>query len=145
MPLEYRQLGNADLRVSSIGLGCVTFGREIDAVASFGVLDRALQRGVTLLDTAAVYGNGASESLIGQWLRDRKARDNVILATKASGRLTRENIVQSVEGSLRRLGADRIDLLQAHEWDDQTPLSETLEAFHSLVCQGKVRYWGASN
>jgi 1-deoxyxylulose-5-phosphate synthase len=145
VPLEYRQLGKSDLCVSSIGLGCVTFGREIDAAASFQVLDRAWQRGINLLDTAAVYGDGASERVIGQWLRDRKARDRMVLATKVSGRLTPQNIVRSVEESLRRLGVDRIDLLQAHTWDDQTPLGETLEAFHHLVVQGKVRYCGSSN
>lgn len=145
MPLEYRPLGNSDLRVSSIGLGCVTFGREIDADASFRVLDRALERGINLVDTAAVYGDGASEGIIGRWLHDRNARDRIVLATKVSGRLTRQNVAESVVGSLRRLGVDRIDLLQAHTWDDHTPLDETLEAFHDLVGRGMVRYCGASN
>jgi len=71
MTLEYRQLGKTVFRVSAIGLGCVTFGREIDAASSFQVLDRAIERGVNLLDTAAVYGNGASEEVIGNWLRER--------------------------------------------------------------------------
>ena len=145
MTVEYRQLGNSDLHVSSIGLGCVTFGREIDTVASFRVLDRACEQGVNLLDTAAIYGSGASEEVLGQWLCDRNVRESFVLATKVSGRLTCENIVRSVENSLRRLGTDRIDLLQAHAWDDQTPLDETLEAFHRLVCQGKVRCCGVSN
>ncbi|MFH1264088.1 MAG: aldo/keto reductase, partial [Planctomycetota bacterium] len=138
-------LGKTDLRVSSIGLGCVTFGREIDAATSFDVLDRAFERGVNLLDTAAVYGGGASEEVIGRWLRDRRVRDKIVLATKVSGRLTGRAIPRSVEESLRRLGTDRIDLVQAHDWDNETPLVETLEAFDRLAGQGKVRYCGSSN
>jgi aryl-alcohol dehydrogenase-like predicted oxidoreductase len=144
-PLEYRRLGSSDLTVSSIGLGCVTFGREIDAPTSFSVLDRAVQRGINLLDTAAVYGGGASEKVLGRWLRQRKARENIVLATKVSGRLTSQAVFRSVEESLERLGTDRIDLLQAHTWDTQTPLSETLGAFDKLIRQGKVRFCGCSN
>ena len=143
--MEVRQLGASDLHVSSIALGCVTFGREIDAAMSFAVLDRALDCGVKLLDTAAVYGNGASETVLGQWLKERKLGDQVVVATKVSKRLAGVAVRESVEGSLRRLGIDRIDLLQAHNWDGQTPLSETLEAFEELVREGKVRYVGCSN
>jgi aryl-alcohol dehydrogenase (NADP+) len=145
MTLEYRQFGQTGLRVSSIGLGCVTFGREIDAAASFDVLDRAVERGINLLDTAAVYGDGASEELIGRWLRQRPRPAPVIVATKVSGRLTAKNILRSVDGSLRRLGIERIDLLQAHSWDPETPLEQTLPAFDRLVQQGKVRCCGCSN
>lgn len=145
MTLEYRQLGKTAFRVSSIGLGCVTFGREIDAATSFQVLDRAVERGVNLLDTAAVYGDGASETVIGGWLRERRVRGQVVVATKVSGRLDRKSIVRSVEGSLRRLGVEAIDLLQAHDWDPETPLEETLAAFEELVRQGKVRSAGCSN
>ena len=145
MTLEYRQLGKTTFRVSSIGLGCVTFGREIDAATSFRVLDRAIERGVNLLDTAAVYGNGASEEVIGSWLRSRRVHGRVVVATKVSGRLDRESIFRSVEGSLQRLGVEAIDLLQAHDWDPGTPLDETLEAFDGLVRQGKSRYLGCSN
>jgi len=143
--LEVRTLGTSDLKVSSIGLGCVTFGREIDAATSFAVLDRALDRGINFLDTAAVYGNGASETVLGQWLKERKHQDQVVVATKVSKRLTGDAVRDSVEASLRRLGTDRIDLLQAHDWDNQTPLVETLEAFDGLVREGKVRYVGCSN
>ena len=145
MPLEYRQLGRTDLQVSSIGLGCVTFGREIDATTSFDVLDRAVDRGINLLDTAAVYGDGASEEVIGRWLRDRATRSRVLLATKVSGRLTPDRIERSVEASLRRLGTDRIELLQAHDWDGQTPIDDTLEALDRLVQRGLVRFCGCSN
>jgi aryl-alcohol dehydrogenase-like predicted oxidoreductase len=143
--LELRKLGTSDLNVSSIALGCVTFGREIDADTSFAVLDRAMDCGINLLDTAAVYGNGASETVLGQWLKTRRLHDQVIVATKVSGRLTSEAVRHSVQGSLRRLGIERIDLLQAHDWDSQTPVEETLEAFDVVVREGKVRYVGCSN
>ena len=143
--MEVRQLGASDLNVSSIGLGCVTFGREIDADTSFAVLDRAIGCGINLLDTAAVYGNGASEAVLGQWLKERRLHDQVVVATKVSKRLVGDAVRDSVEGSLRRLGIDRIDLLQAHDWDSQTPVEETLEAFDGLVREDKVRYVGCSN
>ena len=94
MTLEYRQFGQTGLRVSSIGLGCVTFGREIDAATSFDVLDRAVERGVNLLDTAAVYGGGASEEVIGRWLRRRTRVAPIVVGTKVSGRLTGEDILR---------------------------------------------------
>lgn len=143
--MELRKLGTTDLNVSSIALGCVTFGREIDAATSFAVLDRAMECGINLLDTAAVYGQGASETVLGQWLKERKLHDRVVVATKVSWRLTSDAVRESVEGSLRRLGVERIDLLQAHDWDSQTPVEETLEAFDGVVCEGKVRYVGCSN
>jgi aryl-alcohol dehydrogenase-like predicted oxidoreductase len=134
-----------DLVVSSIGLGCVTFGREIDQRRSRDVLDRAMDRGIRLLDTAAVYGDGASEEIIGRWMRSRGARNHVVLATKVSGRLASDAVGRSVEASLRRLAADRIDLLQAHDWDPHTPLEETLEAFEGLARRGMVGVCGCSN
>lgn len=145
MEIEYKRLGTTDLTVSSLGLGCVTFGREIQEDVSFGVLDRAVDRGINLLDTAAVYGDGASEEILGRWMRRKRVRDRIVLATKVSGRLTRDHILASVEASLGRLATDRIDLLQAHSWDDQTPLDETLEALDLLVREGKVRVCGCSN
>jgi aryl-alcohol dehydrogenase-like predicted oxidoreductase len=145
MPLEYRSLGRTGLRVSSLGLGCVTFGREIDATASLAVLDHAVARGINLLDTAAVYGEGASEEMIGRWLTGQSSREGIIVATKVTGRLTPANIFDSIDGSLRRLGVEAIDLLQAHEWDSQTPVEQTLEAFDTLVRRGKVRHIGCSN
>ncbi|MEA1950489.1 MAG: aldo/keto reductase, partial [Planctomycetota bacterium] len=143
--MQYQRLGKSNLLVSSIGLGCVTFGREIDEATSFDVLDRAAERGINLLDTAAVYGDGSSETVIGRWLRARGARDQLVIATKVSGRLTQDHIINSVEGSLRRLDTDHIDLLQAHGWDDRTPLDETLAAFDNLVRRGEVRFCGCSN
>ncbi|MDG1893764.1 MAG: aldo/keto reductase [Fuerstiella sp.] len=143
--MQYRILGHSQLTVSSIGMGCVTFGREIDTQSSLPIMDHAFEHGITLLDTAEAYAQGASESVVGEWLSSRNRRDQIVLATKVNGTLTRERIVSSTEASLKRLQTDRIDLLQTHVWDDSTPLEETLEAMTTLVQQGKVRYIGCSN
>ena len=143
--MEYRQLGKTDLKVSSIGLGCVTFGREIDQDMSFKVMDRALERGIRLFDTAEVYGHGNSEQVIGNWMADRGTRDQIVLATKVHGTLTRERVLSSADESLERLQTDCVDLFQVHLWDPVTPLEETVEALHTLVEQGKTRYIGCSN
>jgi aryl-alcohol dehydrogenase-like predicted oxidoreductase len=143
--LEYRQLGRTDLQVSSIGLGCVTFGREIDEKTAFAVMDHALERGINLFDTAEAYAAGRSEEVIGQWIADRQTRDKIVLATKVAGAQTREHILASAQDSLRRLQTDHIDLFKVHNWDAETPLEETLAALNTLVEQGKVRYIGSSN
>ena len=143
--MKYRQLGSTDIEVSSIGLGCVTFGREIDEETAVSLMNHALELGINLFDTAEVYAAGASETVIGNWLRNRGVRDQVILATKVAGSLTRERILTSAEASLRRLKTDRIDLFQVHHWDHSVPLAETLAALDTLVTQGKVRYVGCSN
>jgi 1-deoxyxylulose-5-phosphate synthase len=143
--MEYRPLGNTDLQVSSIGMGCVTFGRELDREASFAVLDRALDRGVTLFDSAEAYAEGASERMLGEWIADRGVRDQIVLATKVSGVLSKDRVISSAEESLRRLRIEQIDLFQLHVWDNNTPLDETLEALDSLVESGKVRAVGCSN
>ncbi len=133
------------MRISSLGMGCVTFGREIDRDASFAVMDHALERGINLFDSAAAYAAGASEEVVGGWLKDRGVRDEVVLATKVNGRLTREEVTRSAEERLRRLQTERIDLFQLHSWDGETPLEETLDALSELVGQGKVRAIGCSN
>ncbi|MEC7557372.1 MAG: aldo/keto reductase [Planctomycetota bacterium] len=143
--MEYRPLGRTGLEVSSIGLGCVTFGREIDKETSFAVLDHALERGINLLDTAEAYAAGESERVVGEWMADRGARDSVVLATKVSGTLTRDRVISSAEESLQRLGVDVIDLFQLHVYDDSTPVDETLGALDTLVEQGKVKHIGCSN
>ncbi len=143
--MDCRPLGKTGLTVSAIGMGCVTFGREIDRSASFEVMDRAWERGVNLFDTAADYAKGASEIMLGDWMAERGLRDDVILATKVKGMLTREYVLRSAEESLRRLKTDRIDLFQLHSWDDETPLETTLEALNELVTTGKVRAVGCSN
>ena len=143
--MEYRRLGQSDLQVSSIGLGCVTFGREIDAAASFQIMDFAVERGITLFDTAMAYADGASETVIGDWLSARGTRQKIVLATKVGETLTRQRVLKACEDSLKRLQTDVIDLYQLHDWDQTTPLDETLAALDGLVQQGKVRYVGVSN
>jgi len=143
--MEYRSLGQSDLSVSSIGMGCVTFGREVDPQSSLLIMDHAFEQGITLFDTAEAYAQGASERVVGEWMKTRHSRDKVVLATKINGLLTRHRIVATAEASLKRLQTDRIDLLQTHIWDESTPLEETLGALTTLVQQGKVRHIGCSN
>jgi len=143
--MKRNALGKTGMVVSSLGMGCVTFGREIDRNTSFAVMDHALERGINLFDSAAAYAAGASEKVVGEWLKDRGVRDDMVLATKVNGRLTRGHVTRSAEESLRRLQTERIDLFQLHSWDGDTPLEETLEALSSLVDQGKVRAIGCSN
>ena len=143
--MRYRNLGHSGLAVSTIGMGCVTFGRETDKRTSLPIMDHAFEHGITLFDTAEAYGQGASELVVGEWLQSRNLRDQIVLATKVNGTLTRQRIVSSVEASLKRLRTDCIDLLQTHVWDKSTPLEETLDALTILVQQGKVRHVGCSN
>ncbi|OIO98453.1 MAG: hypothetical protein AUK03_01290 [Anaerolineae bacterium CG2_30_64_16] len=143
--MKYRTLGKSGLCVSSIGLGCVTFGREIDAAASFAVLDRALDLGVTLLDTAEAYGGGCSEEIVGAWLVQRGARDKIVLTTKVRPPLGGSRVLESAEASLRRLRTDAVDLFLLHSWDASAPLDETLGALDTLVRQGKAHAVGCSN
>lgn len=143
--MEYRQLGKTALKVSSIGLGCVTFGREIDEATSFTIIDHALSRGINLLDTAEAYGGGASETVVGRWIKERGRRDEVIVGTKVAGSLTPERILASAEASLRRLNLDTIDLFQLHRFDPDVPLEEMLGALNQLVEKGYARYIGCSN
>jgi aryl-alcohol dehydrogenase-like predicted oxidoreductase len=143
--MEYRTLVKSNLKVSSIGLGCVTFGREIDEETSFAVMDHAIERGITLFDTAEAYSKGGSEQVVGRWLAARRARDKIVLATKVTPPLGRARILAAAEESLRRLQTDVIDLYQLHAFDKNTPIEETLEALTTLIQQGKVRYAGCSN
>ena len=143
--MEFRQLGNSELNVSSIGLGSVTFGREIDAETSFSILDYAIDRNINLIDTAEVYSAGGSEKVLGQWLSRNGNRQKVVLATKIAPPLGRERVLQFAEDSLRRLQTDVIDLYQLHAYDASTPFEETLDALNTLVEQGKVRYVACSN
>lgn len=143
--MEKRSLADTGLAVSSIGLGCVTFGREIDASTSFAILDHAREAGINLLDTAAAYHVGASERVIGEWLEERECRDEFIIATKAHLPLTRDALRQSVEESLTRLRVDVIDLFQCHAWDETVPLEETLASLQDLIAAGKIRSAGCSN
>src|SRR5690349_8625968 len=130
--MEYRTLGRSDLRVSAIGLGGATFGREIDEPTAFAVLDRALERGITLFDTAQAYSAGRSEEILGRWVASRRARGRIVLATKVAPPLSRARVIASAEASLRRLQAETIDLFLLHSWDANTPLEEPLEALDRL-------------
>jgi aryl-alcohol dehydrogenase-like predicted oxidoreductase len=157
LPLPTRHLGDSEIEVSAVGLGCNNFGRRLDLDRTAAVLEAALAAGVTLLDTAHVYGSvaGESEQLIGEALRGR--RDEYVLATKfgwekcgvegepAAALGSREYVRWAVEGSLRRLQVDRIDLYQYHRPDGVTPIAETLAALDELVREGVVRAIGCSN
>lgn len=145
------KLGNTDLDVYGLNLGCNVFGWTADEPQSFAVLDAYTAAGGNFLDSADLYGGGGgSETIIGNWLAARGNRDDVVVATKVGmweGRpgLSAKNIQAAAEDSLRRLKTDHIDLYYAHRDDPDTPLEETLEAFDALVRAGKVRHLGASN
>ncbi len=151
--MQKRRLGLAGPEVSLVGLGANNFGGRIDLAASQLVIDKALDLGVTLIDTADIYGNkGGSEECLGQILGPR--RKNVVLATKfglpmdGAGKLrgaARRYVMQAAEASLRRLKTDWIDLYQLHRPDPQTPIEETLRALDDLMQSGKVRFIGCSN
>lgn len=123
-----------------IGLGCVTFGREIDEAASFALLDHALARGVRHFDTAAAYGGGASETILGKWLASRKPQ-GITVATKI---LPPYDVI-NIDLSLHRLGVNQIDLLYLHQWHPTAESPATLSALDALVRYGKVRAIGVSN
>jgi aryl-alcohol dehydrogenase-like predicted oxidoreductase len=164
--MEIRSLGTSGLKVSALSLGAMTFGESstfMKGVTSTDeegrkVFDRAIERGVNLVDTANVYGEGRSEELVGQWIAGK--RQSVLLATKcrfAMGfgmkekpgphdqGLSRKHIMEACEASLRRLKTDVIDLYQVHMQDTSVRIEETLRALDDLVTQGKVRYIGCSN
>jgi aryl-alcohol dehydrogenase-like predicted oxidoreductase len=151
--MQLRNLGKSGLRVSTVGLGCNNFGGRLDLEASRRVVHKALDLGITFLDTADIYGDsGGSETILGEVLGDR--RKEIVLATKFGMVMSEERqlkgasrryIMSAVEDSLRRLKTEWIDLYQLHTPDPLTPIEETLRALDDLVRQGKVRYIGCSN
>jgi len=150
--MRTRTLGDEGPEVTVVGLGTNNFGPRIDFDAARAVVDAALDAGITLFDTADIYGQGTSEEFIGRALDGR--RDRVLIATKfgkamdenpSERRGSRDYIRWAVEGSLRRLRTDHIDLYQMHEPDESTPIDETLGALQELVTEGKVRFVGNSN
>jgi aryl-alcohol dehydrogenase-like predicted oxidoreductase len=150
--MKLRRLGASGLKVSEVGLGCNNFGMRIDAKATDAVVGAALDAGITLFDTADIYGGTKSEEFLGKALGKR--RGEVVLATKFGMRIgddprrmggSRRWIMRAVEDSLTRLSTDWIDLYQFHSPDPDTPIDETLRALDDLVTQGKVRYIGNSN
>jgi aryl-alcohol dehydrogenase-like predicted oxidoreductase len=165
--MHYVNLGRTGLKVSRICLGCMTYGAPatdtslggrhawaLEEAASQPFLRQALDLGINFFDTANVYSGGASEEVLGRFLKANVRREAVVIATKVHGvmrpepngrGLSRKAILFEAEQSLRRLGTDYIDLYQIHRWDPETPVEETLEALHDLVKAGKVRYLGASS
>jgi len=150
--MHYRQLGNSGLKVSVVGLGCNNFGRRIDRAGTARVVDAAIDEGINLFDTADVYSDGESEEFLGAAIKNR--RDRVIVATKFRSRMgegpndsggSRGYIYRAIEGSLRRLQTDYLDLYQMHSPDADTPIEETLSTLNDLVREGEVRYLGSSN
>ncbi|MCM3626223.1 aldo/keto reductase [Paenibacillus glycanilyticus] len=150
--MRYRNLGTSGLEVSILGLGTNAFGGRADKNTSIRVLHHAVDSGITFIDTANIYTGTKSEEIIGEAFEGR--RQDVLLATKVGIKLgegpntrgaSRQHILKEIEGSLRRLRTDYIDLYQIHVFDPKTPLDETLRALDDLVTSGKVRYVGASN
>lgn len=151
--MNYRLMGKTGLQVSELCLGAMTFGRESTEEVSIQILNRFVEQGGNFIDTADAYSAGLSEEILGRWLKD-KSRDDLVIATKVrwgtqqgpnQQGLSRKHIRMAVEGSLRRLDTDYIDLYQVHMWDPATPLEETLSTLNDLVREGKVRYLGVSN
>ncbi len=152
--MEQRHLGRSGLRVSRVALGTMSWGRDTDADEAAAQLGVFVDAGGTLVDTADVYGDGESERMLGALLRGSVARDRIVLATKAvarrdagpfGGGASRGALLAALDGSLRRLGVDHVDLWQLHAWDGAVPLDETLSALDAAVAAGKVRYVGVSN
>jgi len=150
--MNYRHLGSSGLQVSALGLGTNAFGKRADEATSIRIVHYALDSGINFIDTANIYAGTESERIIGLALKGR--RQQAVLATKAglptgqgpnqSGS-SRYHLQQELEGSLRRLGTDYVDLYQIHTFDPSTPLEETLRALDDMITSGKVRYIGASN
>lgn len=159
--MEYRKLGHTGIKVSEICFGTATFGWHTDDHEAHRMLDLFVEGGGNFVDTADIYSGwaegswpGRSEEIIGDWLAKTGRRHEIVLATKCRSRmgplpndegLSRRHIMDAVEGSLRRLNTDFIDLYQTHAMDHETPIEETLRALDDLVRQGKVRYVGCSN
>ena len=159
---KFVNLGRTGLKVSPLCLGTMQFGWTADEPTAYQILSKAFSAGINFIDTADIYsrwapGNpgGVAESIIGNWIKKQQIpRDRLVIATKVRGRmgegpndegLSRTHIMNAIEASLKRLGTDYIDLYQAHSYDGQTPIEETLQAMDDLVHQGKVRYTGCSN
>src|SRR5215469_3739121 len=150
--MELRRVGDSGLQVSEVGLGCNNFGMRIDEAAAKAVVAAALDVGITLFDTADVYGGAKSEVMLGKALGEK--RKDALVATKFAMPMgegpyrrggSRRYVISAVEASLKRLGTDYIDLYQMHAPDPLTPIEETLDALDDVVRAGKARYVGCSN
>ncbi|MFJ9586092.1 aldo/keto reductase [Streptomyces acidicola] len=160
--MRYVKLGSTGLDVSRICVGCMSFGLPdrgphewtLDEEASRPLIRQALEAGINFFDTANVYSDGTSEEIVGRALAEYARREEIVLATKVYGPmhegpnahgLSRKAIMTEIDGSLRRLGTDYVDLYQIHRFDPDTPVEETMEALHDVVKAGKARYIGASS
>ena len=153
--MKYAKLGNSNIHVSRLCVGCMSFGEPnsnfhswtLGADESEVLVKRALDLGINFFDTANVYASGTSEEYLGRAIKNKVHRDKVVLATKVyfnDGKLTKEAILREIDGSLKRLGTDYVDLYIIHRFDHDTPMEETMEALDSLVKAGKVKALGAS-
>jgi aryl-alcohol dehydrogenase-like predicted oxidoreductase len=151
--MEYRYMGRTGLKVSELCLGAMTFGRESTEAESYQMLDHFKEAGGNFIDTADVYSQGVSETILGRWLKGQN-RENFVIATKVRFRmgdgpndigLSRKHILAAMDASLSRLGTTYVDLYQIHSWDPGAPLEEILQTLDALIRSGKVRYIGASN
>jgi len=150
--MEYRRLGNSGLEVSPICLGAMMFGDQTDAAASQAIVDAAFAAGINFIDTADVYGNGASERIVGQTIKAHRPHwivmtkvANVMTARPHDGGLSRRWVLRACDDSLARLATDYIDIYCLHRDDPDTPISETVGALSDLTRAGKIRYFGISN
>jgi aryl-alcohol dehydrogenase-like predicted oxidoreductase len=152
--MQQRYVGNSGLRVGRLGLGTMSWGRDTDEHEAREQLSLFVAAGGTLVDTAAAYGDGAAERVLGSLIGDVVPRDDLVIATKAGytvrdGRRLRDTsrgaVLRDLEGSLRRLGTSYVDLWQMHSWSDDVALTETLTALDAAVASGKARYVGVSN
>lgn len=166
--METRTLGSTGLKVGRVGLGCTTFGREIDEPTCFAIMDHALENGITLFDTAEAYGGGeakdyrknylgveddrevsaeahSSEKIVGRWLAARNCRDQVTICTKVTTNHTRTHVAEALDASLERLQTDYVDIYMFHSFDDETPVAERVAAMDQVVKSGKARHAGCSN
>ena len=158
--MDYVRLGTTGLKVSRLCLGTMTYGTPnwrpwvLDEAASRPFYKRAIEHGINFFDTADMYSRGVSEEVLGRALKELARRDEVVVATKVfypvtdypnSRGLSRKHIMAAIDGSLKRLGMDYVDLYQIHRYDEHTPIEETLEALHDVVKAGKALYLGASS
>lgn len=152
--MEYTKLGDTQIEVSKLCVGCMSFGKAgtmhdwtLDEAESEKVIQHALELGINFFDTANCYSAGTSEEYLGKAIRNNVSRDKVVIASKVyfnEGRLSRAAIMREIDGTLKRLGTDYLDLYIIHRFDFDTPVEETMEALHDLVKTGKVRALGAS-
>ena len=166
--MEIGFLGKTNIQISKIGLGCATFGREIDQTTAFQIMDYAIEKGINFFDTAEIYGGGqsreyrrkylgiddvrevsneyhSSERIIGRWLKARDCRNEIVLESKVQTNFTRSHIAEALNASLERLQTDQIDSYLFHSFDSSNPLEEGLEAMTTAVKNGKIRVAGCSN